>query len=82
MIIALIRYKITDKYSIDSGKLGPTEARIIIVAIMITEVFLPGSLNYSAGLVVIVLFIVNIIDTRYLLRIADDIDKQELKEKP
>lgn len=82
MIIALIRYKITDKYSIDSGKLGPTEARIIIVAIMIAEVFLPGSLNYSAGLVVIVLFIVNIIDTRYLLRIADDIDKKELKEKP
>jgi len=81
MIIALIRYKITGKYSIDSGKLGPTEARIIICAIMIAEVFLPGSLNYSAGFVVIVLFVVNIIDTRHLLSVADDIDKQELKEK-
>jgi phosphatidylglycerophosphate synthase len=81
MIIALIRYKITGQYSIDSGKLGPTEARIIISAIMIAEVFLPGSLNYSAGFVVIVLFVVNIIDTRHLLSVADDIDKQELKEK-
>ncbi len=81
MIIALIRYKITGNYSIDSGKMGPTEVRIIIGLIMIAEVLLPGSLTYSAGLVVVVLFIVNIIDTRHLLRVADAIDKQELKEK-
>jgi phosphatidylglycerophosphate synthase len=81
MIIALIRLNLTGKYSIDSGKMGPTEVRIIIGAIMIAEVFLPGSLHYSAGLVVIALFFVNIIDTRRMLRIADDIDKKELKEK-
>jgi phosphatidylglycerophosphate synthase len=81
MIIALIRYKITGNYSIDSGKMGPTEVRIIIGLIMIAEVLLPGSLTYSAGLVVVVLFIVNIIDTRHLLRVADAIDKQELNEK-
>ena len=81
MIIALIRYKITGKYSIDSGKLGPTEVRIIVGLIMIAEVLLPGSLNYSACLVVVVLLFVNVIDTRHLLRVADEIDKQERQEK-
>lgn len=81
MITALIRLNITGKYSIDSGKMGPTEVRIIIGLIMIAEVLLPGSLNYSAFIVVIALFFVNILDTRRLLRIADDIDKRESKEK-
>ncbi len=81
MIIALIRYKITGKYSIDSGKLGPTEVRIIVGLIMIAEVLLPGSLNYSSCFAVVVLFLVNIIDTRHLLRVADEIDKQEQQKK-
>jgi len=81
MIIALIRLNITGKYSIDSGKMGPTEVRIVIGLIMIAEVLLPGSLIYSAFVVVIALLFVNVLDARYLLRIADDIDKKEHKEK-
>ncbi len=81
MIIALMRYKITEKYSIDSGLVGPTEVRIVIAGIMVTEVFLPGSLQFSAGVVVIVLFFVNIGDTRNLLKAADAIDKKEIKDK-
>ena len=81
MIIALIRLNITGKYSIDSGKMGPTEVRIVIGLIIIAEVLLPGSLIYSAFVVVIALLFVNVLDTRYLLRIADDIDKKEPKEK-
>lgn len=81
MIIALIRYRVTGKYTIDSGIMGPTEVRIVISAIMVAEVFLPGSLVYSAGLVVIVLFLVNIIDTVKLLRVADKLDTKERKEK-
>jgi phosphatidylglycerophosphate synthase len=81
MIIALIRYKITGRYSIDSGKLGPTEVRIAVGLIMIAEVLLPGSLNYSACFVVVMLFFVNVIDTKRLLRVADEIDKQERQEK-
>lgn len=81
MIIALIRYKITGKYSIDSGKLGPTEVRIAVGLIMIAEVLLPGSLNYSACFVVVVLFIVNVTDTTRLIRVADEIDRQERQEK-
>lgn len=82
MILALMRYRITGKYLIDSGSLGPTEVRIIIGAIMVAEVFLPGSLNYLAGILVVVLFIFNIIDTNLLLNISDEIDKNEKIEKP
>jgi len=81
IIIALIRFSITGRYSIDSGKVGPTEVRIIIGLIMIAEVLFPGSLNYSAFVVVFALFFVNILDTRQLLRVADNIDKKEAKEK-
>jgi hypothetical protein len=76
-----MRYKITDKYSIDSGLVGPTEVRIVIAAIMVAEVFLPGSLQFSAGVVVVVLFFVNIGDTRNLLKVADAIDKKEINDK-
>lgn len=81
MILALIRYRLTGKYSIDSGIMGPTEVRIVISILMITEVLFPGSLNYSAGLVVIVLFLVNITDTIKLLQIGQEIDKKELEKK-
>jgi len=81
MILALIRFKITGKYSIDSGIMGPTEVRIIIGTIMVAEVLLPGSLVFSACFAVIALFFVNIIDTMKLLRLADDIDKKEKQEK-
>lgn len=81
MIIALMRYKITGNYSIDSGKMGPTEVRIIISAILILEVFVPGSLKYSAFLISVILFIVNITDTHKLLQVADAMDKAEKERK-
>jgi phosphatidylglycerophosphate synthase len=82
IIIALMRYKITGKYSIDSGIVGPTEVRLVIGTVMVAEVLLPGSLVYSASVVVIMSFFINISDTRKLLRMADEIDKKEIKEKP
>ena len=81
IILALIRYRITGNYSIDSGKFGPTEVRILVGALMVAEVFLPGSIVFSAGFLVISIFIVNIIDTRKLLRVADEIDKKEAGSK-
>jgi phosphatidylglycerophosphate synthase len=78
MIIALMRYKITGKYSIDAGKFGPTEVRIVISAIMIAEVLFPGSLVYSALLVVVILLVVNIADTTKLLKTADGMDKEQI----
>jgi phosphatidylglycerophosphate synthase len=77
MIIALMRYKLTDKYSIDTGKLGPTEARIIISAILVLELIVSGSIVWSALVVGIALFIINVIDTRRLLDVANEIDVAE-----
>lgn len=81
IILALIRYKITGKYSIDSGKVGPTEVRIAVGACLVAEVFIPDSLIYSAGVLVLAIFIVNILDTHKLLRVADEIDKKEAQSK-
>jgi len=81
MIIALMRYKITGRYSIDAGKMGPTEVRIVIAAIMIVEVIFQGSLKYSALIICVVMLIVNIMDTNRLLRTADEKDLEEAKKE-
>lgn len=80
MITTLLRYKVTGKYIIDSGLLGPTEVRIIISAIMVAEVLFKNSILYSAIFVCILLFIVDISETVKLLRLTNDLDIAE-KEK-
>jgi hypothetical protein len=77
ILTAQLRYKITGKYSIDSGLLGPTEVRIIISLILVSEVLLNGSIIYLSGIACVVLFITNILDTRKLLNDADMRDKEE-----
>jgi phosphatidylglycerophosphate synthase len=77
MLIAIIRFKVTDKYTIDSGILGPTEVRIIISAIMVAEIFVRGALLYAALAAGILLFIYNILDTFKLLRVANRKDRSE-----
>ena len=42
MIISQLRYKVTDKYSIDSGLLGPTEVRIILAILFCMDFFIPA----------------------------------------
>lgn len=80
MIIALIRYRITGKYSIDSGPLGPTEVRIVLSAILVAEVIFHGSIQYSAAAISVILLIVNITDTGKLLKTADAKDVTERKQ--
>ena len=82
MIMALLRYKIVDKYTIDSGFLGPTEVRFVIAFMLILEVFVEGSIVYYGAIICIVLFIVNIIDFGKLLKMADerDIEERRIKE--
>ena len=81
MITTLLRYKITDKYSIDNGLFGPTEVRIIISLILVLEVFLRDSLIYSGAIVCAMLLISSIVDTKKLLHLADIRDKAEREEK-
>lgn len=77
IIISQLRYKITNEYSIDSGAVGPTELRFIIAFILIAEVLFPGSITYLAGLITIILLIINIIDSIKLLKLGDLKDKNQ-----
>jgi hypothetical protein len=81
MIIMLMKYKITGKYSIDSGIFGPTEVRMVIALILILELIIRGSIAYSAGVIVLILLLANISDTRKLLKLADEVDIEERNRK-
>ena len=77
MVIALLRYKITNQYSIDSGFLGPTEVRIAICIALIIEVLFNGLFLYFAILSTLILFIANIKDILQIIKLADLRDKEE-----
>jgi len=79
MIISLLRYRITDRYTIDAGLLGPTEIRIILCLVLVLEVMVKGSIDYSVTVICVVLFLINIGDTLKLLALGDRRDKQEKK---
>ena len=81
MITALLRYKVTGNYSIDSGIFGPTEVRLLISAILLLEVILQGSILYTASLACLLLLIFNLIDFRKILRLADARDREEKANK-
>lgn len=81
MIISQLRYKITDIYSIDSGLVGPTEVRVIISLILIIEVIHPQLIEYFVAGMCLILFIINIIDTRKLLKLGDIRDNAEREER-
>ena len=81
MITALLRYKIVNKYTIDSKFLGPTEVRFIISFILILEVVFRGAIVYFGVAACVLLLIINIIDFVGLLKMADQRDKDEKKEK-
>jgi phosphatidylglycerophosphate synthase len=81
MMIALLRYKITNVYTIDSGILGPTEVRIVISLILAFEVAVEGSIAYSTIVACAILYIFNVFDFIKLLKIADRKDKEEQTKK-
>ncbi len=80
MITTLLRYKITGKYSIDSGLFGPTEVRIVISMILILEVLFKGSIMYISAIATLILFVINTIDTQKLLKLADERDILEKEQ--
>jgi phosphatidylglycerophosphate synthase len=81
IMMALLRYKVVNKYTIDSGLFGPTEVRLFICIILILEVLVPHSIVYSVALVCLILFVVNVADFRKLLQMADQRDKEEKAAK-
>lgn len=81
MITALLRYKVTGKYIIDAGLMGPTEVRICLSAILIAEVLIKDAILFSGIVACIILLIVNIFEMLKLLRVANDRDVEEKEEK-
>lgn len=77
MIISQLRYRITDKYTIDAGLLGPTEIRVIICIVLLVEVIFKGSIDYSVFFICVALFFINIVDTKKLLALGDQKDREE-----
>ncbi|RYG02302.1 MAG: CDP-alcohol phosphatidyltransferase [Chitinophagaceae bacterium] len=77
ILIAQLRYKITDKYTIDSGVVGPTELRVIIALIIIAEVAFNGAIHYAAMLIALALFLLNFKDTLCLLEAGNRRDDEE-----
>ncbi len=81
MIISQLRYKITDLYVIDAGLVGPTEIRIVLALVIFIEYLVPNSIHYLAGSICAVLMIINIVDTKKLLKLGDIRDENERKLK-
>ncbi|HPQ12709.1 MAG TPA: CDP-alcohol phosphatidyltransferase [Paludibacteraceae bacterium] len=81
MITALLRYKVTEQYSIDSGSFGPTEVRILISLMLILEVIVKDSILYTSALACLVLLIMNFLETGKILKSADERDKKEKEAK-
>ncbi len=81
MIISQLRYKVTDKYTIDAGIVGPTEIRVIISLVLVLEVVFPGVINYLVAAICAILFFINIKDTGLLLKMGDERDEEEKAAK-
>jgi phosphatidylglycerophosphate synthase len=81
MIIALLKYKITDQYAIDSGLLGPTEFRLAIGTAFLVAVFVPGTIQVFAIVVNIVVVTVCMIDFYKVVNLGDKRDKEERANK-
>jgi phosphatidylglycerophosphate synthase len=77
MIISQLRYKITNIYTIDAGLVGPTEVRVIIALIILIEILFVNTMQYFTGIICVILFIINYIDTRKLLKLGDERDAAE-----
>lgn len=77
MIIALLRYKITNQYQIDSFYFGPTELRILLAAVLLVEIYRADTLLQFGLLGSLLLFVFNLAELWRLLRVADQKDRAE-----
>jgi hypothetical protein len=82
VVIAHIRYKITNQYTIDTGILGPTEVRVVICLVILGEMIFGGSGTWTvftvfSVVVNVILIGTNIIDTFKLIQLGDAKDKHD-----
>ena len=81
MLVALLRYKVTDQYTIDTFKLGPTELRLLLAAVMLAEIYRPNTLLQFGFVGSLILVLINMIDSYKVLKLADHRDRQEKAAK-
>jgi len=77
MIVALMRYKITDRYTIDTCHLGPTEMRILLAGVLVIEVYRDGTLLQFAFVGSLLLIFFNFLESWRVLRLGDERDRAE-----
>lgn len=81
VLVAQLRYKITDKYSIDPGPIGPTEVRILLCLVIITEWYFGGVLIIFSIVSFFLFLIINLVDTYKLLQLGNERDREEKRLK-
>lgn len=77
MLLTILKFKLIDKYEVDSGIVGPTELRIGICAVLFIGIFYPQIITAFALVVIGVVMIVNLVEFRKVLRYGDARDKSE-----
>ena len=82
MIIALLRYKITNQYQIDSFYFGPTELRLLLATVLLAEIFRPDTLLQFGVAGSLLLIVFNVIESCRLLKSGDQKDRDEKSRQP
>ena len=81
VLVAQLKYKITDKYSIDPGPIGPTEVRILLCLVILAEWYFGNVLIYFSLYSNILFVIINMVDTYKLLQSGNARDAEEKRLK-
>ncbi len=81
MIVSLLRYRITDKYTIDSFGLGPTELRILLAIVLLVEIYRDDTLLQFGIFGSLLLISLNAIESYRVLKLGDERDKAEKSAK-
>ncbi len=81
MVVALLRYRITDKYAIDTFKFGPTELRLVLAFVMLAEIYRPNTLLQFGFAGSVILILINAIDSYKVLQLANQKDREEKAAK-
>jgi len=81
MIVSLLRYRITDKYTIDTFLLGPTELRVLLAIVLFVEIYRDDTLLQFGIVGSLLLIVLNAIESYRVLQNGDERDKIEKAEK-
>ena len=83
MIVTLVKFNLTQDYTIDSGLVGPTELRIITCLMFLIELGVDGTLFVFAFLAPGILLIINFSELYKVLKLGNEKDREvSLRKEP